>query len=336
MRHVRPAPKSRSLRYFLFRAAAGNRWSETEASLHLPFPHFPFIFLSPIFLSKMSYPGGKNGAGTYQRIISQIPPHRLYIEPFVGGGSILLRKRPAEESIVCDLEAAAIAAVQEAWRRKHSLTSPLAAVAAANGTNGGADRHAMNGVRVPHRLNGRADQVAASGTASGTAKLRAEVRDGLKLLATRFEPDAFIYADPPYLQSAVLSRLRYRHVLSVEGHRKLLRLLKAQACPVMISGYWSRLYAEELSHAAGWRTIKFGSMTRGGYQCEEWLWMNFPVPTELHDYRYVGENYREREKFRRQQRRWSTRLQKMSVVQRQALMSVLTGSISTERQGTQR
>jgi hypothetical protein len=51
--------------------------------------------------------------------------------------------------------------------------------------------------------------------------------------------------------------------------------------------------------------------------------MNYPEPVSLHDYRYVGANYREREKFRRQQRRWSTRLSKMTIIQRQALMSVL-------------
>jgi hypothetical protein len=34
----------------------------------------------------MTYPGGKGGAGVYQMIINQIPPHRVYIEPFLGGG----------------------------------------------------------------------------------------------------------------------------------------------------------------------------------------------------------------------------------------------------------
>lgn len=35
-----------------------------------------------------TYFGGKAGSGTYQTIINQIPPHRVYIEPFVGGGAI--------------------------------------------------------------------------------------------------------------------------------------------------------------------------------------------------------------------------------------------------------
>ena len=147
--------------------------------------------------------------------------------------------------------------------------------------------------------------------------------DALELLARPFERDTFVYCDPPYLQTAVLSRLRYEHVLTPADHRRLLRLLKAQHCPVMVSGYWSRMYAEEL---VGWRAIQFGSMTRGGYECQEWLWMNYPDPHlngRLHDYRYVGENFREREKFRRQQRRWNARLAKMTPLHRMALMSAL-------------
>ena len=51
----------------------------------------------------MSYFGGKGQDGVYQTIINQIPPHRIYVEPFLGGGSIMLRKRPAESNIGLDL-----------------------------------------------------------------------------------------------------------------------------------------------------------------------------------------------------------------------------------------
>lgn len=43
----------------------------------------------------MPYLGGKSQAGTYQRIINLIPPHDVYIEPFLGGGAIARLKRPA-------------------------------------------------------------------------------------------------------------------------------------------------------------------------------------------------------------------------------------------------
>jgi hypothetical protein len=51
------------------------------------------------------YPGAKAGAGVYQRIINEMPPHRVYVEPFIGSGAVLLRKRPASCSIVMDADA---------------------------------------------------------------------------------------------------------------------------------------------------------------------------------------------------------------------------------------
>jgi DNA adenine methylase len=50
----------------------------------------------------MPYLGGKSQAGTYQRIINLIPPHDVYIEPFLGGGAIARLKRPARLSFGVD------------------------------------------------------------------------------------------------------------------------------------------------------------------------------------------------------------------------------------------
>lgn len=54
------------------------------------------------------YPGGKNGAGVYQRIINLMPPHEVYIEPFLGSGAVLAHKRPALVNIGIDLDQAAL------------------------------------------------------------------------------------------------------------------------------------------------------------------------------------------------------------------------------------
>ena len=48
------------------------------------------------------YPGSKAQAGVFQRIIGQMPPHRLYVEPFFGSGQVFWRKRRAERSILID------------------------------------------------------------------------------------------------------------------------------------------------------------------------------------------------------------------------------------------
>jgi len=46
----------------------------------------------------MRYDGGKGAMGCAQWIINQIPPHRVYIEPFLGGGAVLRLKAPAPET----------------------------------------------------------------------------------------------------------------------------------------------------------------------------------------------------------------------------------------------
>lgn len=62
----------------------------------------------------MKYPGGKGGAGVYQKIINQIPPHQVYVEAFTGGGNIFERKRPAASSILVERDPA----VAQLWRER--------------------------------------------------------------------------------------------------------------------------------------------------------------------------------------------------------------------------
>lgn len=132
----------------------------------------------------------------------------------------------------------------------------------------------------------------------------------------------FIYCDPPYLMETRASgRAIYAHEFAtVEEHRELLRLLKQIRSNIAISGYAHRLYADELR---GWREITFRTRTRGGTIAIEHLWMNYPEPMELHDYRYLGRNYRERERIKRQKVRWTRRLERMDTQQRHALMQAI-------------
>jgi len=58
------------------------------------------------------YYGGKNGAGVYQAIINQIPPHTTYIEPFLGSGAIMRNKRLAQFNIGIEIDKRVI----DLWR----------------------------------------------------------------------------------------------------------------------------------------------------------------------------------------------------------------------------
>jgi len=52
--------------------------------------------------------GTKGGSGVWQRIISEMPAHDVYIEPFWGRGTIAKKKRPAQYTVGVDLYPAAI------------------------------------------------------------------------------------------------------------------------------------------------------------------------------------------------------------------------------------
>jgi hypothetical protein len=87
------------------------------------------------------------------------------------------------------------------------------------------------------------------------------------------------------------------------------------------------MYAGEL---AGWRTVNFQAVKRSGEVAEEWLWMNFPAPLELHDYRYLGEDFRERERIKRKRERWERRLREMPASECYSIMAAME-TVRTER-----
>ena len=88
----------------------------------------------------------------------------------------------------------------------------------------------------------------------------------------------------------------------------------------MVSGYDSVLYRRLLR---GWHRESYQVTTRGGTTRTEHIWCNFPAPHELHDYRYLGENFRERQRIKRQRERVLTKFGAMPALERKALLSAL-------------
>lgn len=223
----------------------------------------------------MTYPGGKNGSGVYQTIINRMPPHDVYIEPFLGGGAIMRLKLPARLNIGLDLDEACIV-----------------------GFGGARSRNAA-GRRFEFR--------------------RGDALDFLRSYS--FLGSELVYCDPPYMRETRGPRDLYRFEMTDSDHAELLRVLKRLPCAVMISGYFTRLYAVELRL---WHAAHYATMTRGGSERIEWLWSNFPEPVALHDYRYLGTDFRERERIKRKKKRWVERIRRMPLLERRALLSAIS------------
>ena len=62
----------------------------------------------------MSYLGSKGQAGVFQRIIGNMPPHSLYVEPFAGSAKIFFTKRRAATSVLIDASGSQIEKLSEA------------------------------------------------------------------------------------------------------------------------------------------------------------------------------------------------------------------------------
>jgi site-specific DNA-adenine methylase len=134
-----------------------------------------------------------------------------------------------------------------------------------------------------------------------------------------FTGKELVYCDPPYLRETRKKYYPlYKYDYTYEQHVELLEVIKSLPCMVMISGYESTLYKQYLK---GWHTYCFQAFANH-HMATEWIWMNYPIPpVELHDYHYLGDNFRERERIKLRSKYWLARLRKMPVLERNALFS---------------
>jgi DNA adenine methylase len=270
----------------------------------------------------VTYPGGKGGAGVKEKIICLMPPHDIYIEPFLGSGAVLRAKRPARslnvgidesrESLelvraaarVTTGEAGSLIATTDEW------IHPACSLAQSGDSAGGLD--------APDDAHRR--------TSSQLALLQGDCVRWLDANRDLLTPCTLLYCDPPYVRSSRRSirDLYGAYEMTDAAHIDLLNLLLSLPCMVMISGYYSVLYADMLQH---WTVETFHTTVRSGARSTEYVWMNYAHPTMLHDYRYLGKDFRERERIKRKVTRWKGKLDKMPILERQALLWAMSQTL---------
>lgn len=134
-----------------------------------------------------------------------------------------------------------------------------------------------------------------------------------------FSGDEVLYADPPYWPSTRRRGRVYRHEYTEHQHFELLNELKKLPCAVLLSGYQNEAYENAL---AGWRSITFFAPTHKGLR-EETLWFNYSLTQDLHDFSFLGSNYREREAIRRRQGTLRQKIARLCPQERASLVSWL-------------
>ncbi|EGH27962.1 DNA methylase [Pseudomonas syringae pv. syringae] len=145
------------------------------------------------------------------------------------------------------------------------------------------------------------------------------------LQAFAFTGDELVYVDPPYVPQTRRRAKVYRCDYTEEDHVRLLNCLVILPCNVMISGYDSELYNQEL---AGWRKVSFPAKTHVDVR-EEVVWMNYEPANRLHDTRYLGETFRDRQTIQRRQARLRSRIDSMSELERHELLQWMQENYGT-------
>ena len=215
--------------------------------------------------NRSTYPGGKGASGVHQNIINLIPPHDVYIETHLGGGSILRRKRPAPINIGIDLDPEVI----ESWTRDHiiknddlprvSTTIKKMVTARANSLppiykNLDTSGRTITGSNT-NKNNDWRQLLSSSEIVSGDGKqyflfINTDATRWMK--DYNFTGNEFIYVDPPYLMETRKGGKLYDYEYTDLDHVKLLSCLQDVPANIMISGYWSPLYSKMLP---GWNLI---------------------------------------------------------------------------------
>ena len=280
---------------------------------------------------RSSYPGGKSGAGIFQRLINLIPRHRILIVPFAGHCGVVRNIRPAEHTIVID-QNAAVCEWWTSWSRTKRgraleihhcdgiewlrLSLGCTEYSAIKACDTGSRNRRPVMARVCDRISQNSASMASDAQSNGT-------RSTLETVA-----EAFVFCDPPYVLSERSGGRIYKCELSDKDHQRFIgtvTAIDAARYRVMICGYACDLYAA----LDPWESIDHRVPTRGGLQ-DERIWMNYEKPVQLHDYQYIGDGRRNRERIRRRQKNWHEQLKRMSQQERLAMLEVLNAS-SCER-----
>lgn len=239
-------------------------------------------------------------------IISHFPPHKIYVEPFGGGGTVLMRKKPSYAEIYNDLDDEIVNVFQvlrdpglaQEFERQVRLTPfartefdqayvpKLDPVGRARATiirafmGFGSDGHNADAGKTGFRANSnRSGTTPAHDWANWPDQIRAfvdrlrgvviENRDAKSIMLQQDSPDTLHFVDPPYVHETRRDKHNYRFEMTDDEHVVLLGCLKVLSGAVILCGYENPLY-ERL----GWTTVRRETHADGARDRTEVLWLN--------------------------------------------------------------
>lgn len=257
----------------------------------------------------LRYHGGKWKLGPW--LLTFFPRHRVYVEPFGGGGSVLMRKPRSYAEVYNDqwdtvvnvfrvlrdpekaerlaqlltltpysrteFDAGYDDDADDVERARRTVLRSLAGFGSAS-TNGS---H-LTGFRASSNRSGTTPAHDFANyprhVASFTARLRGvciENRPAVKVIEQQDGVDTLFYVDPPYPHSTrnmQRGNAAYSIEMTDDDHRDLARVLHSVRGMVVLSGYACDLYDRELY--AGWVRHTRDGFADGAVPRTEVVWLN--------------------------------------------------------------
>ena len=251
----------------------------------------------------LKYPGAKNRLASW--IVSHIPPHKVYCEPFLGSGAVFLNKEPAYNEILNDIDDDIYNFFKVARENPEELCRLIEATPYSrteyttvyveskdealsierarrfavkcwqgfgcgnkykNGYRRGIGATSPNPAKAWARLP-ETIQLAADRLKNA----QIEHKDALELISDLKGENTFIYIDPPYLQETRKKYL-YNYEMTDEQHADLLHIAKESSCNIMISAYENEIYNNTL---VDWRKEHKSTTSECSRRRVETLYMNY-------------------------------------------------------------
>lgn len=255
----------------------------------------------------LNYPGAKWGMA--KEIISLMPPHRSYLEPFFGSGAVLFNKPPSAIETINDIDGDIVNFFKVLRECPDELAEAISLTPYARDVfddahdNRGvtefdrAHRFAIrsrmgHGFKTYQKTGFKIDVYARersycvsvwnrmpemlSQAASRLKDVQIENRPALDLIKKFNHDNVLIYADPPYLLNTRGGK-QYKCEMNEQDHVDLLAALYDHKGYVILSGYPSDMYDQELR---GWNKIHRKSYNQNSDARTEVLWCNFELPQQ--------------------------------------------------------
>lgn len=256
----------------------------------------------------LKYPGAKNRLAEW--IISFIPEHRVYLEPFFGSGAVFLNKSPAKIETINDLDGDVYnlfkvirdateeftkglemtpycreeyekayeisSAEKEVEKERKFMVRCWMGMGSSNVyKNGFRSSQQGNSPKTTKHWGELPDRVLLAAERLKHAQI--EKLPALELLKRYDTPDVFVYLDPPYLPETRKGYL-YNHEMSMDAHIELLETVKKHPGKFLISGYDNEVYNKILN---GWNKEQKQTQAEHGLKRIETLWFNYDIMRQM-------------------------------------------------------